>query len=473
MRKLLAAFSAGLALVFLTAALFQTVPVIPPHRDAGLTLHYKFAEAKTLEGIIGPEVTFTRSSNKTCWDSGGVLQTLADNIACFDHDPSSSNKPLGLLIEEARTNEVLQSEDLSTTWTLPGANTTLTTNAGVAPDRNTTADDVEHDDNAESVRQTLTATDNTVYTLSAFVKRGTKGTHDWVLLSWEDASAGTNGFQAWFDLSTGNVGTAQATGTGSYTASSATMKDGGSGWFLISAAGQIVSGQTDVQIDLINTTDDAVETAQDGEFSVFWWGLDAQIGAFHTSYIATTTAAIARSADVATVADLGWYNESQGTFYVSGVHPFDNGSTVQGYITMDDGSTVDRVFLQDNSSRTLRFIVSTASSDQANLVLDNSLTGGDSFKAAFSYATDDFAGVVDGGSVLTDTSGDPPTGLTEFKIGDVAGGTVRAMNSTIAEIKYWRVRKPNGFLIGQTAANDNERWYAANDNFELRMAVGQ
>jgi hypothetical protein len=49
----------------------------------------------------------------------------------FDHDPTTGES-LGLLVEEQRTNLLLQSEDFSTTWTT--TNTTVSTNQVTAPD---------------------------------------------------------------------------------------------------------------------------------------------------------------------------------------------------------------------------------------------------------------------------------------------------------------------------------------------------
>ncbi len=75
-------------------------------------LDYDFAGTKTLPA----GVTFTRADAATCasyWDSSGAMQTAAANIARFDHHPVSGES-LGLLIEESRTNLLLNSATLST-----------------------------------------------------------------------------------------------------------------------------------------------------------------------------------------------------------------------------------------------------------------------------------------------------------------------------------------------------------------------
>lgn len=57
-------------------------------------------------------ITFTRNSAATYWDANGVLQTAAIDEPRFDHDPVTG-EPLGILIEEQRTNEQLLTNDMT------------------------------------------------------------------------------------------------------------------------------------------------------------------------------------------------------------------------------------------------------------------------------------------------------------------------------------------------------------------------
>jgi hypothetical protein len=77
------------------------------------TFSRDFAGEKTLNNGTGPAITFTRASGATFFDANGVLQTAANAAPRFDHDPVTGASR-GLLIEEQRTNLLLNSAALAT-----------------------------------------------------------------------------------------------------------------------------------------------------------------------------------------------------------------------------------------------------------------------------------------------------------------------------------------------------------------------
>jgi len=79
------------------------------------SLDLRFADNKSLtDAVTGQQlVTFTRASSGTFVDSDGLIKTATTNEPRFDHNPTTGES-LGLLVEEARTNLLLNSATLST-----------------------------------------------------------------------------------------------------------------------------------------------------------------------------------------------------------------------------------------------------------------------------------------------------------------------------------------------------------------------
>jgi hypothetical protein len=89
-------------------ALWRRAQAIP-------SLVLRFSDNKSLvDAVTGASlVTFTRASSGTFVGSDGVLQTAATDVPRFNHNPTTGES-LGLLVEEQRTNLLLNSGTLST-----------------------------------------------------------------------------------------------------------------------------------------------------------------------------------------------------------------------------------------------------------------------------------------------------------------------------------------------------------------------
>jgi hypothetical protein len=138
----------------------------------------------------------------------------------IDHNPTTFD-PLGVLIEEQRTNLLTYSEDITNGVWLK-SNITVTANAVAAPDGTTTADLCTPTASGYILRTYATA--STAYAVSAFVKAS--GT---VSLFECGGYAGPDGVIVRFNILAATVGSPTVTGTGVHVASSIT--DVGGGWY--------------------------------------------------------------------------------------------------------------------------------------------------------------------------------------------------------------------------------------------------
>jgi hypothetical protein len=108
-KALEASNSAASALSSKNAASNLALNVASTRASIRPTLLLDFASTKKLDS----RVTFTRASTATVINELGVLQVVASGVPRFDHDPVTGES-LGLLMEESRTNLLLNSATLVT-----------------------------------------------------------------------------------------------------------------------------------------------------------------------------------------------------------------------------------------------------------------------------------------------------------------------------------------------------------------------
>jgi hypothetical protein len=396
------------------------------------SLDLRFADNKSLaDAVTGASlVTFTRASSGTFVDSAGTLQTAATDVPRFDHNPVTGES-LGLLVEEARTNLVLRSEELdNAVWTKVGG--TISANSIASPNGAITADTLIEDTSTGTHRCVNSATiaNATIYTVSAYAKAAGGRTH--VRLSLGSGLAG----ELTANLSNGTVAASSG-------ATNPTVQLVGNGWYRISftsAASSSTTGQ--VQLQLIQGTNTPSYTG-DGASGAYFWGAQLEAGAFPTSYIPTTGATATRSADVASItgsAFSSFYRADEGTMFAD-VTVLSTAKT-NHVISIDDGTTNNRIELRVVGSATIIQHNMTAGGVAQN---NGSITVGSDPRrvAALSYRSGDTrlqSGVI--GTTFTGTT--VPT-VTQIQLNKAtfANGEI---NGTIRRFTFWPQRLANTTL---------------------------
>jgi hypothetical protein len=361
-------------------------------------------------------------------NNGGVFP------ARFEYDPVTL-APKGILIEEQRTNLLLRSEEFdNASWNKLGA--TITANVASSPDGALGADALVEDTStgAHVVFQPISFVSGTTYTVTVFAKAGTRTRLNIVCVT----GAIFNGD---FDLTNGTI-------TGTYTGTSS-ITPAGNGWYrcqMTATAGATASGN--VQFRLISSGAITSYTG-DGTSGLFLWGAQIEAGAFATSYIPTVASQVTRSADVCTITApmfAPWYNQSAGTFLVE--YTQGSGTTARAATVASDGTNSNTVELYidgSNDATTLPFYgVYVAGAAQAALSFA-AATQNATHKMGAAYQANDFAGSVDGASVVTDTSGTLPT-VNRLSIGSSGTAATAFANGHIRRITYYPFRASNNQL---------------------------
>jgi hypothetical protein len=261
------------------------------------TLDYRFAlDRREIEAIsLTDKLTYTGATNGTFVNRSGLVERATTDLPRFDHGPVS-RQSLGLLVEEARTNLLVRSEEFdNASWIK--FNTTLSPNQIVAPDGLTSADKViETATNTEhNVRQDTVSQVAGTYTLSIFAKAGERDVVQFV------STGLLGGFRANFDLTNGVLGSVDSSLGAEITVFP-------NGWYRCSVTRATTSsGTLRAQWNIVTSpTAPRVESyLGDVTKGLYLWGAQTEAGAFPTSYIPTTTTALTRPVDSAVIDGTG------------------------------------------------------------------------------------------------------------------------------------------------------------------------
>jgi len=387
-------------------------------------------------------ITFTRASTATFFNSAGVLTSAAIDAPRFDYNPSTLAAQ-GLLIEEARTNSLLRSAEFdNASWIKTRA--TVTANTATAPDGTTSADSIVEDGtaaNTHDLRQGgITNSATTNWTLSFFLKAVNR---TWALIELQNTSATSNRARAWFNLQTGVVGTGNTVGSG-ITYVSHSIQNVGNGWYRCVVVGTVDVSVTSIQAWVEGTIADNTTNYDgvNGQTSVYIWGAQLEAGAFPTSYIPTTTTALTRAADVASVNTLSpWYNQTSGTFYAEFLVPQTNSS---GLWRVLSGDVANRPQIFNNAS-IFNWEYSSDGLSSLGSPSANTVT-----KISGAYAVNDVIAAQNGvlGSADTSVTLNTPTA---FKLGAAFSTANRELNGYLRRITYYPRRLSNAELQAITA----------------------
>jgi hypothetical protein len=343
--------------------------------------------------IYGAQLSNSASLDPYVPTPGAAPSSTAYYGPRFDYDPVTL-AARGLLVEEARTNLALYSDQFdNAAWVKAGSGTAstpaITANFGVSPDGSNNADRVQLTLNGGTtttdralLSQSVTIVTSTVYTFSI----------------WLRSLSGTVSMGIGCDNVAGNTPITVTTSWQRFTLSGTATGTAGLIWL------QLRGGQTPTQS---NSAD------------VLIYGAQLEAGAFATSYIPTIASTVTRSADVATITGSlfsQWYSSAAGTF-------------IADFQTIQSGVLSATTYaLAMDSSVSKRIIYIGAGADVASTFDGTTIINavgdvtGLPAKSASSYDASGRAIVANGGAVATGAVVSTYSASSTLNIGSIGGG---------------------------------------------------
>jgi hypothetical protein len=361
--------------------------------DASLVVTPNGYKAGTLYSIKptsgAGDMTVVRATTATRVNSAGLIESVAINVPRLDYLNASCPS---LLLEPQRSNLQTYSDNIDNA-VYGKTNVTITANVTTSPDGTTNADKIV-EDTTNAVHRISNVggvmTSATTYTSSFFAK---KAERDQVYILIPTSVAATRTVVV-YNLTTG----VSSVVSGS-SATSHSMVDYGNGWYRCIVTFTTTAAGTNL-VGIYNGAEDYAGTTS---FGLFLYGLMNEAGAYATSYIPTTSAAVTRNADsISKTGISSLIGQTEGVLYAE-INALKYPIDINNWLTITDGTNANSVGIvfETTGAATARIEVGgviqayiTTSVDYSNFI-----------KVAFKYKENDFAWWVNGVEVGTDLSG--------------------------------------------------------------------
>ena len=412
--------------LFAWAGINAAPTIISTSTNAGVGLGPSLSLNFVNNGPLDSRIVFGRASVATYFDGNGIMQTAANNVARFDHDPTLLT-PRGLLIEEARTNSLPNSTMVGAVAGTPGTlptNWLQTENTGVIPN------------------VIGSGTENGIpYVDIQFLGTTTGGTNNNIFFSPTVISAGNS--QAWtascyMRVVAGSLGAVPASlfvidSAAAHSVAIAPPPTGASlasNRFVLTATSS-ASGVTAVTSAI--QLDPPIGTAMNVTLRI--GAPQLELGRFATSFIPTSSAAVTRQGDIATLPVIAAsgatnfrFNQPAGTIGVEALVGQLNNEAVE---LAGLASILGKTSINVQGGNSVAMFDLTAPVNAALGVQPVATV----FRAMYAFTAGAQAGLIVGSGLVT-SAGTPLTpGITGLTIGTDSAS--QQPNGYLRRIQYW------------------------------------
>jgi hypothetical protein len=332
----------------------------------------------------------------------------------------------GLLVEGARTNLCLRSQEFdNATWTA-ASSLVVTANNVIAPDGTLTADTLTEGAAGSLLRTTsaITIVAGTTYTASVYLKRGNT---DWVRFITGADTTTTDRANIWVNLATGALGTQNNNGTG-VTGATPTITAIGAGWYRVSLTFSTSSATTAYLYLNTAASDNSGTRANVGGGAgiggtLLAWQAQLEAGAFAGTPIVTTSASVVRNGETH-IATRVAATLAQGSVLIAATAaPGGDGLNSQHAWIIDDGTGSNRARVYRSLSNNAGMMVHAAAVIQADLV-PGAVAHRAVHRTASRWVTNNVAMSLDGAAPSTDAVATIPS-MTAERLGHYIDGSAQ------------------------------------------------
>jgi hypothetical protein len=349
------------------------------------------------------QLTFTRASTATRVNSSGLIETVASNVPRLDYLGATCGPRL--LLEPQRSNVHLNSSNM---WAMSEFNSGGAAVPTKSQELNITSPTGYNDAvvvtggsgsvGSWGIYELIPTVINAgqQVTVSVFAKAGT---NDFIHLANANISA-TGSLIAFFNLSNGTTPTAGAR-----------IENWGNGWYRCIMPTVTLTANTSASYNVgcyvtPSTSANNWSTDYTGK-SVYLFGIQVEAGAYATSHIPTTTAAVTRLVDDCVKSSAtSIIGQTEGVVYFE--WEYQNVGSSGGSIPISlDSAGGDEIYFWVQTNGTYKFDVGDSGSSQVSIT--GSMGSFGTKKIALAYKNNDFALYINGVLAGTDTSGTVPT----------------------------------------------------------------
>jgi hypothetical protein len=392
--------------------------------------------------IITPRTTlstFARASAATYINPNGRITASASGAMRTNHNPVTGAAK-GVLMEPARTNQVIGSADIGGTgWT--NLNITANLDNSVALDGTTERTKIVPNATVSGhyAQRSITLGAASQECFSVYCE---PAGYEWI--AFVIISPGMTNVDIRFNMTTGAF--TLSGGTATYGAEK--VRDGTTDEWRFWVSYLTVTGGASTHRVYCGNNSGGFTFAGDTTSGISVWGAQQETGKHPTSYIPTTTAAVARVADDLTLLVATWLNAAEGTLFVECDWPYgsteDIGNRVA--IQIDDGTNNNRIRIDNGGG--LRGAVKVNSGGILEASIAGAAASTNVTRVAFAWRSAEFASSIDGAAVTELLTGAIPIGLTTARV----GSGLSAVDRLSGSVRWWYYPKrlSNAALIEMT-----------------------